>query len=357
MTARKQAPRTKLRRQLFFHFEGTPHASNVAISKRVGVSRNTVARWRGRFNLGDDSLADAPRKGGPLKLSKEEVRRATRHLQRAQHSTVASATDLINTKRAVDDQVSRRTVRRRVAKREGSKLQYTTPVREKVSVANQAKRTAASTRAAIRELKGKLNSLVFLDAALVSWKKGYPIKAFRRGLTWVDKTKPRKQQLGGYHMVQFYAAITKGPNGDLHRHPLVFVPAGKGLTAQVFVKKVAKPLLCWAQDEVFDGPGFQFVQDNASCHTAESSDEWMVVHDYVLHEHPPQSPDLNPIERAWSYFKNELKSHRPRTEAGLHKVMQSVWMGLNKNTLQRFINQLPEAMHKVHACPKKLVQH
>ena len=45
-------------------------------------------------------------------------------------------------------------------------------------------------------------------------------------------------------------------------------------------------------------PGFAFLQDNASCHTSELREEWMEVNDFVLHDHPRQSPDLNRIEES-----------------------------------------------------------
>jgi hypothetical protein len=204
-------------------------------------------------------------------------------------------------------------------------------------------------------VKKRLQYLIFVDAALVRWKKGQPIKAFRRERSWTNKDHPRAQQLGGFKLYQFYSALTKGPEGALHRHPLIFVPATSGLDSKLYVKEVAKPVLAWARG-VFGGPGFQIVQDNASCHTAEYSEEWMELNDYMLHDHPPQSPDLNRIEKAWAHFKNQLLARRPRPEKGFHQAMQDVWMGLDKRILMKFINQLPDVMAKVHACPKKQVQ-
>lgn len=136
-------------------------------------------------------------------------------------------------------------------------------------------------------------------------RRGSPFR--RSGVGWNGATGsiPERNSWGGYKLYHFYAAITKGRGGELHRHPLIFVPATSRMDAQLFVKQVSKPLLKWAR-EVFGGEsGFQFVQDNASCHTAESTEEWMGANDYVLHDHPPQSPDLNRIEKAWAYLKSE----------------------------------------------------
>lgn len=197
---------------------------------------------------------------------------------------------------------------------------------------------------------------MFLDAALVRWKPGHKIKAFRRGKKWVDDEHPRKQDLGPSKLYQFYSAMTLGPDKALYRHPLIFVPAGKGLTAKLFVKEVAAPILAWAHGEVFPKADCYFVQDNATCHTARSTEQWMHAQGYKLHEHPPQSPDLNRIEKAWAYFKDSLEKRAPRTEQGLFKALQHEWMALESSTLGRFISELPDVMRQVHVAPKKLVQ-
>jgi hypothetical protein len=295
-------------------------------------------------------------KAGP-KLTPPEMARARRHLRRAQHSTIASATRLINSTRSPDDQVSTTTVRNRVAKGVGSGLHYGNVVRKRVSGVNAQKRKKATTRAQICKVKEDINRLVFLDASYVRWRKGEPIKAFRIGdKAWVDERYPREQNLKACKTFQFYSALTKGPDGAVHRHPLIFVPAGGGLTAAVFVKQVATPVLKWANN-IFEEPGFEFVQDNASCHTASETQSWMELHDYCLYKHPAQSPDLNRIEKAWAYFKTELLKKRPRTEKGFYKAMHEVWQGLQASTLARFIDELPNVMAEVHQKPLKQVHH
>ena len=355
MPVYKSAIRKNKRRQLYAELTRSSGDTDSAIACRVGVSRATVARWRVKVDEGDDSLEDKPRCGGPCKLLKTEVTKARRHLEQAAHGTISTATHLINSSRATGSQVSSRTVRRQV-KAVSVGLRYGTPFREKVSPANALKRQQLTSKAAIRAVKRTINRLIFLDAAYVSWKPGQPIKAFRRGLAWSNRNHPKPQQLGGFKMYQFYGAMTKGPDGHLHRHPLIFVPATAGLDASVFVRQVAKSVLMWAR-QVFEGiPGFKFVLDNASCHTAEFTEEWMGVNDFVLHDHPPQSPDLNRIEKAWAYLKSELVGRRPRSVKGFYRIMQSVWMDLDASTLSSFIDQLPAVMAKVHEQPERQVQ-
>jgi transposase InsO family protein len=50
-------------------------------------------------------------------------------------------------------------------------------------------------------------------------------------------------------------------------------------------------------------PGIVFQQDNAPSHTSKRTKKWLADHDIDLFPHPPNSPDLNPIEPLWHDLK------------------------------------------------------
>ena len=53
-----------------------PGATNLGVSKALGVSRQTVATWRGRFvEHRLEGLVDAPRFGAPRSIGDEAVER------------------------------------------------------------------------------------------------------------------------------------------------------------------------------------------------------------------------------------------------------------------------------------------
>jgi len=53
-----------------------PQATNTAIARRLGVSRQSVVTWRARFNAHRlDGLGDAPRSGAPRKVGDDEIER------------------------------------------------------------------------------------------------------------------------------------------------------------------------------------------------------------------------------------------------------------------------------------------
>ncbi len=66
-------------------------------------------------------------------------------------------------------------------------------------------------------------------------------------------------------------------------------------------------------------PGHVVVMDNLSAHKVEGVRERIEACRASLLYLPPYSPDLNPIEKAWSKLKQGLRALGARTEAALHQ--------------------------------------
>ena len=79
-----------------------------------------------------------------------------------------------------------------------------------------------------------------------------------------------------------------------------------------------------------NGGHFIFQEDNDGSHGTRSFENVarmakdLMELDYI-DDHPPNSPDLNPIENVWRILKSRVKMHFPKTPAELRKAIEEEW--------------------------------
>lgn len=336
------------RHKLFEAYLANTSITVAAASRLCKTPESTVRLWLKRFRASEYRLEDAPRAGRRRVLDSKAKKAIRNHLTRNQHATISSATQRVQG----IVKVSCRTVQRELYERSKNPTVWGQIPCAPISPANVKKRLDATTPARTKITKGLLNKLVFLDAANVWWKKGH-IKGFKVEAQH-HRAGATKPPCFGYQKIHFYAAIALGPDGSGYSSQLVFVPPtpghGDSFTAAVFQNKVASQVLAWAK-QVYGEEDFYFVQDNAKQHNATSSQKWMEDHNYLLHDHPPQSPDLNRIEKVWAVFKKVLSRRKPQSLGTLFSTMQKEWRNLDPQVFKRFVIDLPHVMARVHAKP------
>ena len=114
------------------------------------------------------------------------------------------------------------------------------------------------------------------------------------------------------------------------------------------------PLMQEIADEVGD-PLFQ--QDNSKVHTARDTMAWLDENRIDLEDHPPLSPDLNPIEHAWVELKRRLHKQYPdilntpggpeRVRDRLAEVLPLVWETIPESVFEKLWKSMPSRVAAV----------
>jgi hypothetical protein len=106
-----------------------------------------------------------------------------------------------------------------------------------------------------------------------------------------------------------------------------------------------------------EDPGYIFMQDNASIHTAHVVRRWFLEKGIPTMDWPPYSPDLNPIEHVWWLLKKMLIDQYPELSAGsgeaeddykaIEEALKDCWDQIPGETLDALYQSMP---NRVEAC-------
>ena len=66
-----------------------------------------------------------------------------------------------------------------------------------------------------------------------------------------------------------------------------------------------------------------------------------------LYPWPAHSPDLNPIENAWSIVERHLETVHPTSDRGLWDAMKEAWDKIDNDQLLRLCGSLPRRLQAV----------
>ena len=113
----------------------------------------------------------------------------------------------------------------------------------------------------------------------------------------------------------------------------------------ILQKKLLPAAQEWFQDEK---EAWELQQDNASCHTAKSTERWLEQHGVdVVEGWPTKGDDINPIENLWAILDERLESKKFKTENGMKKAIRQVWDEVDLSLLHNLINSLPDRLRRI----------
>ena len=297
--------------------------------KRYGYTRQFISRWWKRYQ-DTGGVGDAQRPGRPKTLSQTQRKEVTRALKRKASSSLRKVAKKMRTEHHVT--VSKDTVRR-IANEEG--LVYRR--RKKKPLLTDAHKVARLRFARRRRPRGFWSRVMWSDEA------SFALYSSTKG-EWVEEGEEAEphETVKWPPRIRVWAAIsTKG------KTPLVRIP--KKMNAEEFETLLVErlmPLMCDAMDG--RPKDFVFMQDGDGTHTAKRvrkrlEDEGIEQ----LLPWPAHSPDLNPIENAWSIVERHLETVHPTSDRGLWEAMQDAWEKIDQHQVVLLCSSLTKRLEAV----------
>lgn len=87
-----------------------------------------------------------------------------------------------------------------------------------------------------------------------------------------------------------------------------------------------------------------YQQDNASPHTANTSQVWFHNHGIDLIDWPAWSPDLNPIENLWNDLKRRVYAHHAQTMEELEHWIGVEWQATDLSFISHICKSMPHRL-------------
>jgi len=98
-----------------------------------------------------------------------------------------------------------------------------------------------------------------------------------------------------------------------------------------------------------------FQQDNATPHTAATSQVWFHNHGVDLIDWPAWSPDLNPIENLWNDLKRRVYAHHAQTMEELEHWIGVEWQATDLNFISHICRSMPHRLELLRdSCGHKI---
>lgn len=82
---------------------------------------------------------------------------------------------------------------------------------------------------------------------------------------------------------------------------------------------------------------YLLVQDNDPKHTSRIVKEWLLYKVKKVLPHPPQSPDLNPIEHLWAYMEKKLRERAVTSKNELKLALQDIWDSIPSSLTEKLV--------------------
>jgi len=292
------------------------------IENRTGVARGTIFKWIKKFKDQNGDVMFDKRVYNHRPEALDANSKATIISSLRSNSRITLSDLKINVLEENNADVSITPIYSYVRRLGDYKYPFTVPF---LSENNQDKRFTFPKN----HIEDHFSNVLFTDECRVElWRSTRKVFVFKQeSIPQLPKPNPNPSIL-------IWGAISR--KGAL---PLRIV---KPIINQEVLKNVPKEA-----DILFNGKTWRFQQDNAPAHKAIAVTNWLNDRVPAILQHPPQSPDLNPIEQTWSWLKSFIEGKSPNTQEDLQAAIEEAWESLTLKLMNSWIDHLCNILTEV----------
>lgn len=92
---------------------------------------------------------------------------------------------------------------------------------------------------------------------------------------------------------------------------------------------------------------FIFMHDNDPKHTSRIVREWLLYNVKTTLNHPPQSPDLNPIEHLWEELERRIRKHKINSKRDLQEKLEEEWNKIEPSVTEKLVKSMERRLRAV----------
>jgi transposase len=116
---------------------------------------------------------------------------------------------------------------------------------------------------------------------------------------------------------------------------------------EAYISLLDMKVLPWLKKQRNRGMVLQ--QDNTPAHVSWVTKQFFLTKRLQVLDWPPNSPDLNPIENAWSVLKDKVAVRLPKSLQELEAIAAEEWGKLTKSFFENLIDSVPRRIEQVIA--------
>jgi transposase len=117
------------------------------------------------------------------------------------------------------------------------------------------------------------------------------------------------------------------------------------INSDAYIKLLDEKVIPWMRRKRTQSMHFQ--QDNAPAHVSRKTTEFFKGHRIKLLQWPPNSPDINPIENAWSLLKSRIDIRCPKPLEELEAIASEEWSRIPSSFFENLIGSMPRRIAQV----------